>query len=1124
MSDAKNKISRTDRHHNARGEIDNQAPSHLNIPSPRDLMRVWHPDLFSDTRIDDVPQLVRPAFEYHLDSLTNRKQEIEFEHFCRKLAEREICPNLRPQTGPTGGGDSKVDSETYPVAEEVAERWWIGTPSAGKERWAFAFSAKKKWKPKVKDDVQSILSTGRDYKRIYFFTNQFVRDKTRADCEDELKKVAGVPVHIFDRAWIVEKVYEADHQQQETYFAALGIEDVSREKKRRLGPRDTARIEELEKLDQQVADPSRYQGVRYQLVEDCLRSALLARGLERPRMEVEGRFTQADRLAQDLNHNQQRLRIAYNRAWTAFWWYEDYMEFGQFYDVVEQRAEKSDQASDVDLLFNLWILLLPSVAEGDMSPQCAQIDLRSQRLAAIFRTFATDSTRPNRALQARTNLIVMSTTQAYYSGKADEVEKGWRELAKVVDKSEGLGAYSVEHLYSLVRELGRFIDSPTFDALYDKLAETMRFRRSEGEAGMAYVERAIQKLRLDKPYEAIQWFGRAEKLLIKQEYREILVKALVGISVAFELVGLLWAARNKALAAADLSLAAYVEQGQITYAALLALKRLGWIELQLGRIPHILEAITFTDFIAAHLDLTEEALEAYFEERQMQEWLLGGHFLNLPVQELPSVTRLPDSLQRLGLGDAWVALLFALGHEQELRNVVFLEDEENLEVFQSLFEHWQDQSAAREVPASPNLVEGETSTFKSNILGTEIIVETPNNETSFGIAESLLSTLEAFLSTSVEFDVAPFHERITIVVASSTQPQGVPQIKFPETDSSRVEVIHPADFDFKTAATRQDFLKWLQKTLVQISSRKFMIRDAETWLDQVAGQEHGFSRALNFGDGLTLNRNVFGKSPKICLSDWLEQDDQIYEVLRDRPWREERTGGASTLMEFGSDPPPSAMFDMSMLKHTDRRMLSPIDVPLWDRAKWNGTLFVWTEPLDAPPILAIGFKDSEAGQAIFSKWKDKWGDEDVDNMIRVAIITGLSERNPTTYSVAIGPDSRRVANDENKVFMFLSRMNRMTPETSENLDKFVAAYKEMGSFLLAPVWLDANRRILGALSIQLAIAKKQLDIREAWEIGENDPDIFVLYEDDDPIIPAGVTDPPVNRALARIRTMRGRRQ
>ena len=121
--------------------------------SPSDLMRARHPDLFSDTTVEEVERLPKPVFEYHLDSLTSRKQEYEFEYFCRKLAEKEICPNLRPQTGPTGGGDSKVDTETYPVAEEIALRWWSGSPAAGAERWAFAFSAKKAWKAKIVSDL-----------------------------------------------------------------------------------------------------------------------------------------------------------------------------------------------------------------------------------------------------------------------------------------------------------------------------------------------------------------------------------------------------------------------------------------------------------------------------------------------------------------------------------------------------------------------------------------------------------------------------------------------------------------------------------------------------------------------------------------------------------------------------------------------------------------------------------------------------------------------------------------------------------------------------------------------------------------------------------------------------------
>ena len=1119
MRDEKGKTPDIDRHPGSIGEIDDQAPSRRDIPSPRALMRARHPDLFSDTQIDDAPRLPKAVFEYHLDTLTSRKQEYQFEHFCRKLAEKEICPNLRVQTGPTGGGDSKVDDETYPVAEEIAERWWIGSPSAGAERWAFAFSAKKRWKPKVKTDVKNILSTERDYKRIYFFTNQFVRDKDRSAYEDTLLRDAGIPVHIMDRSWIVEKVYEAAPQHLETYLAALGIEDVPQERKSQTGPRDTVRLEELEQLDQQVADSSRYQGAHYQLVEDCLRSAILARGLERSRSEVESRFVQASRLAVRLDHNQQRLRIAYNRAWTAYWWYEDYAEFSEFYEDVEQHAKESVLASDVDLLLNLWMLLLTSRAMGQLETQDAKIEARSQRLATMLEAISTDSTRPNNALQARTSLTLMQTTQALHSKKFDEVENGWRDLTEVVDKSVGLGAYSVERLFKLVRELGEYVDSPAFDTLYDKLADAMRKRCSDGEAGMAYISRAKQKMGQEKPYEAIRWFGRAEELFIKEEYRGQLVMTLLGASRAFEDVGLLWAARNKALAAAQQALASFVEEGQIIPEAMIAMNRLVWIELRLGRIPHILEAITFTKFIASQLNLSEELQKAYAEEFQIQEWVLGIHFLNLPLGTLSGITRLADALKRLGLDHARVALLFVLGYEQTLREEGYFAPDDDPAAVQTFFEQWQDQPAAKDIASQPVLVDGTTSVLKSTILGSVIAVETPSNGTSFGIAESLLSALEAFLATSNEQDVFPHRERMTFAVTSSPQLEGAPQISFPDNDSSRVDVAHAANVDFPTIAERQDYVEWLQNSIAQIASRMLMIRDIEDWLEKIISRERGFARALIFGDGLTLDRNVFGETPRVHLTDWIKQEDQNYPVLRNEPWR--KAAASNPVMpakrpEFGTGLPPTELMDRERLRHTDRRLLSPIDAPLWDRAKWRGTMFAYFPDSDAPPVLGIGFEDGEAGEAIFRGWKNKWGDEDENDDLRLTIITGVSKRNPTEYAVIVGPTLRHVVDDEKKAIMSVSRINRMTPNTSANLDNFIAAYRRAGSYFLVPACIGGGDEMSFA---QLAIAKRQLDIREAWQIGEHDPDITVLHEDDEPIVPAGVIDPPCNKALMRIREM-----
>src|SRR5215204_3349877 len=104
--------------------------------SPNEFLRARRPERFSDSVVVESPTLDRSLLEYHLDTLTHRGQETQFERFAKRLAEREICPNLLPQTGPTGGGDSKVDSETYPVADDLSLGWYVGVGrEAASERW-----------------------------------------------------------------------------------------------------------------------------------------------------------------------------------------------------------------------------------------------------------------------------------------------------------------------------------------------------------------------------------------------------------------------------------------------------------------------------------------------------------------------------------------------------------------------------------------------------------------------------------------------------------------------------------------------------------------------------------------------------------------------------------------------------------------------------------------------------------------------------------------------------------------------------------------------------------------------------------------------------------------------------
>ena len=252
---------------------------------PSEYYRTRHPDLFSDTTIETGPLLGKDFFEWHLATLTQRKHEIVFEDFCRRLAELEICPNLKPQTGPTGGGDSKTDASTYPVAPVLAERCYWGSPNPpSNENWAFAFSCKKQWKGKAKDAVKKIFNLDRKFTKVFFISNQAVRDKDRANTESELSKQYAFEVHILDSTWIVNKIFE--HKHEEMAIDALGI-DVPKSEKPRQGPNDTSRQQELDSLLEKFKQPEIYCGNDYALAQDYLKAAITSRGLEKPRHEID---------------------------------------------------------------------------------------------------------------------------------------------------------------------------------------------------------------------------------------------------------------------------------------------------------------------------------------------------------------------------------------------------------------------------------------------------------------------------------------------------------------------------------------------------------------------------------------------------------------------------------------------------------------------------------------------------------------------------------------------------------------------------------------------------------------------------------------------------------------------
>jgi hypothetical protein len=1104
-------------------------PQFSDRSDPVTFMRNRHPALYSDSATTASVELTQGLLEYHLETITNRNQEAEFAYFARRLAEKEICPNLRPQTGPTGGGDSKADSETIPVSSEISELWVGSDPRAGKERWAFAFSAKKDWKGKVASDVRNVASTGRGYARIYFITNQFAPDKSRAESEDALSKETDTKLTILDRSWITKAVIE--NGRADIAIEALNIQELRPLVEKKLGPADLERQQELEELERAITDLDHYRGARYQLIEDALRAALLARGLGRPRAEIDGLFIRADRLAKDADSGRQRLRIAYDYAWSLIFWFNDYHQLNSIYDTVEAFALKSDQIEEVELAQNLWMVLLSQVHRGVLSRTEAKIDSRKEALTAVLKRLAADAARPNNALKAKTNLTLLSIRDAMDAQNASALKDAWKAFNQIVADAENLGDYPFERLANLIEELAELgAEGEGFDELFESVVAALEKRRGEATGAGLLRDRGFQKLKAERPYEAIGLLGRAMERFVKREHRHDLIFCLMALSDAYIEAGLLWAARSCALSAAERCLAYFREEGKLIRFSLSAIEQLITIELRLGRLAYVLMGFELKTVVASQLALAEDQRKRFAEQRQLTEGMLGIALLSSSLPQLRRMDGLPEALETLELFIPKAFLLYALGYRDELRNEGFPADKWPDNELDDFIKLAFSQPGRLQMPARPQIENGQGVTYRTKVLGCEIVLEAPAKANSMSVAEAVLGTIEAFFATSLDERIMPYRPMTKIIIEPVSDLADGLRVTEENIDGDAfVRVQHPTVAPPFTTEARGKYRDGLMTLIARFMAHVAVVEDISSYMDRIAGEERGFARALIYSEVSLAQDNLFGSSPKVLLSDWSPPEGaRRFPLIRTSVWNDNLSIDQIPLPDQAEQQPdltePGAFFRRKAAneKHGDRKIASQIDIPLWDSAGWRA-VFYFNDPSRVPyPVLCLGFRNRDAAEKIFQGWRKQLGSEDKENRLRVTILKGIERANPAAYRVFVSTNIN--PGEDTKLFvMMVGRHQTMTPTTTKNLDIFLRSVAQSGQYLLAPAHFVSETEIPD-IGLGLALLKDQLIVKNAWEVAPNDFDAAAFIDEDDPFIPSGVKDAPVTELLATLRGFAQRRR
>ncbi len=1075
--------------------------------SPREFLKARRPERFSDSTIESVSELDRGLLEYHLNSLTSRSQETEFENFARALLKLEICPNILPQTGPTGGGDSKVDSETYPVADSLALAWYVGVGrEASSERWAFAFSAKAEWTGKLKSDIAKIAATRRGYKKAFFATNQFVPDKKRAALEDLLSKTHKVDVRILDRTWILNVVF--DHGRQDVAIKELGVSHSIR-KEVRLGPLDLQREAELKRLEERIAESAAQGQISFVTVDDCIDAAIISRELERPETETLGRFDRAEIMAARCGTQHQRIRCAYDRAWTSFFWFGDIPKFAELYGVAEERARNSRNIYDLELLTNLWMLLHGHAQE--ITDFERHTDVLTESLTAI----ASNDETPTAALEARAFLKKIELTRAAVGQKSCDAQL--RELSEIIRKAESLPGFAFLPLAETLLALGEFLsDVPEYDALYAELVRVVSRRKGDVEGAKLLVKRAEQQLNSDRPVDAIRSIGNALDRLAKDESRATFGHALYACACAYERVGLHWAARGALLMAASISMSDLWRYEDVTPFQAICLRRLKWIELQLGRIPEVLSWHAVDSFIRGIL-VAQGYDENHLQQGHLEfDAILGILLLKTDFWELKEAIRLPDQLSHMGLDAASVALLHALGHDSEFKSDIIADSEEQDD--HSFFVKWRDQPASEDLPDRPDFCNQAKIELRSNVVGCAISVTMPNSPPFVELGESYLAAIESTLATGVVRNIFARVPKLTATIRQSdfcTEP-----FEFSMDDESGYPHLTVACRDFdpdKVSIEKQHVLKDQLAEMVADSVGYIVIPDQER-IKELFRDDAAMSRAINFSGSFQVLGNVLGGDRQRHLSSWIDEIHPAYSIKREQAWdanlpTETAKADPFKFAPSGTPRPDEREFSQRLQtsRHSHFKTLSLIREPLWDKAKWQGTGFVAFG--DSPPILALIFGEREPAGRIFGYWDVEIGKIDEAEALRICIIRHVDKTSPYNYRVVIGSNLERADRGKGDFVAMMSRIHTVTPKTSQNLDAFLEAYRNVGAYFVAAAVVDSSGRYPEPIG-DVRILKRELIVKEAWEIGRNDIDSVGILPEDQPTIPDGVDDQTVNDLLA----------
>ena len=1038
---------------------------------PCEYYRRMRPEYFSDSEIIYETPLTEELFDVQLGLLSTKKLHGAFENFSISVARRLITPNIKPQTGPDGGGDGKVDAESYEVSNDVSDKWYSEESGArGKEKWGFAVSCKKQWRSKIESDVKNIVEAGRGYTRILFFSNQYIKSSVRIDVEKRLSDQYEVKVDIYDGSWFKQAVFEC--ACRDLALSELGFSDEYKKCSVRIGPKDAQRKKRLDEIEKSILRPISGLDTRY--IDELEEACLISRGLGRSKTEVEGRFRRALNECEQHGTIQQKFNIIYNHAWTCYFWFNNADETYQDYLKLKLFIDEDCTVYRLERITNLLSILSTATRYGFIGQEKIQPEIKY--INDLEKALAEDATRPASLLFIR--LRIKTQKLIYHISQPSLLKADLLALKPLLLEAASCIEISFESQYEIMEKLSREIDySAELDDVVDEMANVIANQRSEVEAARVRLVRA--KVHMDKGRwkEAVRQLSFCVYAFEKEEYTDELIQSSGLMGLALWEMRLPYSAEAFLIKAVCFLVKDLKKSGQVPHLLITVLDKLCEIELMLGRI------VMYLDWYELMMTVAKDS--RYYEETDFvqRNWMYDSAWMcRLAVNNLekPFFGRLPDVLERVGLYFSSSYLKYALGHEEKC-------DKEFLEIIkgdknrdslsrQPVFEQFLCELSVSHEGMAHLQTTVNSFTFK---------VDYENSRSFQQIAETFLASMESLLSTYTTVELVPIHNDITISIVKTDEKS---DIKALEIDNYELEIN-------QSTFTAQVFWECLIKFIAYAFSRNAVMKfDVAKMLNKKQDGERLVDRVAVLQHTKMAIEGALGRHYKYRIEDWIKPTDRVYENKN----------------QLNNLP---HVCGKNRQQSNTKTYLVNKDMSIWDGAGWKGCLVATN--YFSPPIFGLVFTDVGKGMSIVDEWRRSA--VELRPSVKIFIVKGIDANNPNWYRICISPDVNMDKENDCKYVSFMCRNHTMMPDTNENLLLLESEYNRFGMCRLVPVSMRDGKVVFPREAIGISNFSR-LIFKNAYEIAEGDESVFALLSTDNPYIPEGhKKDAPVLKVLEKLK-------